>query len=315
MNLPSPFLNDFSIDKTGSEETMRAGGLVLMVVLMGGCGTTRMSGTNRTATEQQLISHAVDQAVSQLDFRVLRGKKVYFDDQYIDKSQVDRGYLVSSLRQQIVANGCLLQSKKEDAQYIIEARCGGMGTDRHELLIGVPAMSLPTVLPGQPSSIPEIPFAKKTDQHGIAKIAVFAYQRNSGLRVWQSGMVNSQSSAKDLWLVGAGPFQHGSIRSRVTLAGQGLAVPFITSPEEEVANPSVDVGQAFLWSENLPDREQIVQTAGMESTSPDPQKESAQNAEQTPGTDSTPNPTVTTYPSWKAQKKGRHQKARASHGE
>jgi hypothetical protein len=59
-----------------------------------GCGTTRMSDTQRTATEQLLISNAVDQAVSQIDFRPLAGKRVYFDAQYLDGT-VDKGYVVS----------------------------------------------------------------------------------------------------------------------------------------------------------------------------------------------------------------------------
>src|SRR6516225_2644969 len=67
-----------------------------------GCGTTRMSDTQRTATEQLLISNAIDQAVSQVDFRPLAGKSVYFDPQYLEGT-VDRGYLVSSLRQHLLA--------------------------------------------------------------------------------------------------------------------------------------------------------------------------------------------------------------------
>src|SRR5215471_20738167 len=72
--------------------------------LVMGCGTTRMTDTQRTATEQLLISNAVDQTVSQLDFRILAGKSVYLDPQYLD-NVADRGYLVSSLRQQLLACG------------------------------------------------------------------------------------------------------------------------------------------------------------------------------------------------------------------
>src|SRR5205823_12442541 len=76
-----------------------------------GCGTTRVSDTQRTATEQLLVSNAVDQAVSQLDFRILAGKPVYFDPQYLAGS-IDRGYVVSSLRQHLLASGCILQEEQ-----------------------------------------------------------------------------------------------------------------------------------------------------------------------------------------------------------
>ncbi len=226
---------------------MKKGALILLMAVVG-CGTTRMSDSRRTATEQQLISHAVDLAVSQLDFRPLACKRVFLDEEYVDKSVVDPGYLISTLRQQILASGCLLQSDKNKATFIIEARCGGLGTDRHDVLIGVPAMSLPTILPGQPSQIPEIPFAKKSDQHGLAKLAVYAYHRATGGRVWQSGLLKARSSAKDLWLLGAGPFQHGTIRSRVELAGEQITVPFILEGEDgKKGAPPIAVSDAKLW--------------------------------------------------------------------
>ncbi|CAN5168610.1 hypothetical protein BH10PLA2_BH10PLA2_18060 [soil metagenome] len=202
-------------------------GTVLLLVLTG-CGTTRSSDTARTATEQLLISHAIDEAISELDCANLRDKKVFLDSQYLDGT-VDKGYLISSLRQHLLAAGCLVQEERAKATYVVEARAGAIGTDRHALLVGVPAMTLPTVLPGQPSSIPEIPFIKKSDAHGVAKIAVFAYNRVTGERLWQSGLLEAQSDAKDSWIVGLGPFRGGSLKGRTELAGEQLAFPLLSS--------------------------------------------------------------------------------------
>jgi hypothetical protein len=194
-----------------------------------------MTDSSRTATEQLLISNAIDQTVSKLDFRVLAGKTVYFDPQYLDGT-VDKGYLVSTLRQHLLASGCLLQEERAKATYVVEARSGGVGTDNNSLLIGVPQMNLPTVIPGQPSSIPEIPLAKKTNQMGAAKIAVFAFNRTTGERVWQSGVLEARSDSRDLWLFGAGPFQNGSIRKGTTFAGGDLPqVPLMPFGETAVA--------------------------------------------------------------------------------
>ena len=96
--------------------------------LLAGCGTTRLTDTQRTGTEQLLVSNAVDQAISQLDFSQLAGKSVFFDAQYLDGT-VDRGYLVSSLRQQLLASGCTLQEERAKATYVVEARSGGLGTE------------------------------------------------------------------------------------------------------------------------------------------------------------------------------------------
>jgi len=181
-----------------------------------------MTDTPRTATEMLLLSHAVDSAVSQIDFSPLAGRHVYIDAAGLDKDVVDRGYLLSLVRQQAAAAGAILQDDRNKADYIVEVRSGGIGTDRHSVLVGTPALQLPSVVPGMPTNIPEIALAKKNDQRGVAKIALFAYNRHTGRALWQSGNVESVSRVKDLWVLGAGPFSQGSIRKRPELAGEPL---------------------------------------------------------------------------------------------
>jgi len=226
-----------------------------LVVSALGCGTTRMSDTQRTATEQLLISNAVDRAVEQIDFRPLAGKPVYFDSQYLDGT-VDKGYLVSSLRQSLLAHGCMLQEDRTKTPYVVEVRSGGVGTDRHSLLVGVPQMTVPTFLPGQPSQIPEIPVAKKTDEQGVAKVALFAYNRLTGRRVWQSGTVEAGSDAKDMWVAGLGPFRKGSIVQGTELAGEDLQLPHLGDHESSDHRSSaiVPLNAAVTWPEPPPNK-------------------------------------------------------------
>lgn len=194
---------------------LAAGGLV-------GCGTTRMTDTTRAASEMMLVSGAVDNAIAQIDCSPLSGRSVFLDVQYLDGT-VDKGYVISSLRQHLLAHGVKLQEERKTSDVIVEARSGAVGTDRHSmLLLGTPQMSVPVVVTGQPSQIPEIALLKKTDMKGVAKLAVFAYERKSGDAVWQSGLVDARSTLKDLWIFGAGPFSSGSIRRRTELAGEEL---------------------------------------------------------------------------------------------
>ncbi len=226
-----------------------------------GCGTTRWTDTSRTATEQLLVSDAIDRAVNEIDFHPLADKEVYFDATYL-KGVVDEGYLVSSLRQRMLSSGCILKIKREDATYIIEPRAGVVGTNRHDLLYGVPATNLPSFVPvpGIPSQIPEIPFAKRTNQQGVAKIAVFAYNRETGMLVWQSGIANQMSRAKDFWVLGAGPFQRGTIYKGTAFAGQTINNPLTAwlhrRPDENKTAHGVEVGTTRIFAERLvaPDR-------------------------------------------------------------
>jgi hypothetical protein len=199
---------------------MRFLAVALCALGVAGCGTTRTSNTIRTATEQLLISDAIDRSVQQIDFRVLKGQPVFLEERLLAEV-VDKSYLISSHRQHLLASGCVLKEKREDALYVLEPRVGAMGTDDHQLLFGVPAVQVPQVPLGMslPASLPEIPFAKRKDQRGVAKLAVFAYRRDTGEPVWQSGIALSESEANDIWLLGAGPFKRGTIYDGAKFAG------------------------------------------------------------------------------------------------
>lgn len=182
------------------------------LALATGCATTRSTDTARTATEQLLISDAIDRAVQSLDLQPLAGQTIFLDESKVADA-VDKNYFISTLRQQLLANGCELKEKREDADFVVEARAGAIGTDRSDLLFGIQQTQVPVipVIQPLPSTVPEVPLAKRKDQRGIAKIAIFAYHRASGSPVWQSGIVRVESSANDVWILGAGPFQRGTI--------------------------------------------------------------------------------------------------------
>jgi hypothetical protein len=155
-----------------------------------------------------------------MNFRTLAGQTVFLDDTKLTDT-VDKNYYISTLHQQLLANGCDLREKRDDADFVVEARAGAIGTDRNDLLFGIPSMNVPQIPLVQPvpAAIPEIPIAKRKDQRGIAKIAVFAYHRATGTPVWQSGIVCQESSANDVWIFGAGPFQRGTIYQGTEFAG------------------------------------------------------------------------------------------------
>ncbi len=130
--------------------------LLGLAFVLTGCGTTRWTDTSRTATEQMLISDAIERSVSRIDFRILDGQTVFLDTTFMS-GVVDKDYLMSTLRQHMVASGCTIKDRKDEADFIVEARAGAVGTDRHDLLFGMPSVNLPwTPVQGTPAAIPEI---------------------------------------------------------------------------------------------------------------------------------------------------------------
>lgn len=186
-----------------------------------GCGTVKMTGTARTGTEQLLLTNAWDSALQKVDFRPLTGVPVYLDTTNVNA--VDQGWVVSSIRQAMLAQGVLLRAKPEQAQWIVEARVGAYGTDSYNWLVGVPQLSIPPTLTGVPTgTVPEIPLIKKSNQQGVAKLALFAYDRASGRLVWNSGTMLATANAKDVYIGGVGPIQSGSIRGGTEFIGVKL---------------------------------------------------------------------------------------------
>jgi hypothetical protein len=236
---------------TRHERFVRWAAALVVMALAAGCGTTRMTDTVRTGTEQLLLSAAIDRAINDMNLQPLAGKEVYFDAQYL-KGIVDEGYVVSSLRQHLLANGCILKRDRDEAVYVIEARAGAVGTNRQDVLVGVPSVSLPNVtgMPGVPSAIPEIPFAKSTQQKGVAKLALFCYNQRSGQPVWQSGTFPVMASARDTWVLGTGPFQRGTIYDSTTFAGSRIMLPFGKERTAQVpTNPAIPVNSEAVFME------------------------------------------------------------------
>ena len=188
-----------------------------------GCGSVQTSNTPRTGTEQLLLTNAYDTALGQIDFRPLTGVPIFLDTANV--TAIDQGWVVSGLRQAMLTQGVLLRAKPEQAQWIVEARVGAYGTDSDNLLVGIPQTTIPNVVPLVPSgTIPEVPLIKRTRQQGVAKLALFAYDRASGQMVWSSGTMLASSNSKDVHILGAGPFHSDSIRDGTDFIGMQLPI-------------------------------------------------------------------------------------------
>ncbi len=201
---------------------------LILIITAGGCGTT----TNRLATQQLLLSDAVDHAVGEIDFSYLSDKDIFLDTKYLQSIQgtaaANTDYIVSSIRQQLSLAGCRVQEERENADIIVEPRVGVLGTDGHEVTYGIPqagqiasAAAALTAAPVVPA-IPEISFGRSDEQLAIAKIVLFAYDRETKVALWQSGVRKSESTSSNTWVLGAGPFQKGSVYEGVRFAGKKI---------------------------------------------------------------------------------------------
>jgi hypothetical protein len=204
-----------------------------LLLLVAGCG----AAVQKTGTEQLVLSDSVDRAIDQLDLAPLAGRKVFLDTTYMQTYKgpnvyVSSDYIASALRQKLTTTGCRMEVSRTEADYILEARVGALGTDTMEVTYGIPSSNglgvAASALGGVPAvpAIPEISVGKRNNLLGVSKIVVFAYHRDTGIPVWQSGAAVARSDAKDSWFMGVGPLTRGSVYNGVTLAGNRVNPPF-----------------------------------------------------------------------------------------
>lgn len=217
-----------------------------LLAIAPGCGTTSWSDTKRTATEQLLVSDAIERAIMKIDMSPLDGRRVFLDTTTLH-DVADKDYLTSTVRQHVLGCGGVLAEKRDDAEIVVEARAGAIGTDRSSFLVGIPQTSVEFA--GNGTSIPEMALFKRSDQRAVAKINLFAYERQTGHPVWQSGIANVATHARDRWVMGAGPFQDGRIHDRVEFAGEKIGAPWArTIADDEDVIASFDLMEKRIFA-------------------------------------------------------------------
>jgi len=107
---------------------MRALASMILAAALGACETTRSTEPSQTATEQLVITTAIDNAVEMLN-ETLKSSlpsntKVYVDTTYLDTTPADdllfTKYEIGAVRDQLLRNGARLVTDKKDADDIVE---------------------------------------------------------------------------------------------------------------------------------------------------------------------------------------------------
>lgn len=235
----------FSVHKFRADSPFRIfsslGYLVIAIFSIAlGCTTTKVSDTARTAKEQLLLSNSIDQALNKVDFRPFAGHAVFLDHQFLEC--VDKNYVVSSIRHRVLNAGGEVVDKAEDAEVILEARSGSVGTNNSETFIGVPEISLPIPVP---ISLPEVRLLTRATQTGIAKIGLAAYDAKTRRKLGAGGVSVAVADDNNWFVLGVGPFSDGSIHTELSeslaLSGPHKRLPVTVAfeqPGTSLAEPS-----------------------------------------------------------------------------
>jgi hypothetical protein len=186
------------------------------VALLDGCANIRVTDPTRTASEQFLLSDAAIKAVEPLSFESIHGRMVYLDTTYF--AAAEKEFVIGELRAKLLNSGVQIVAERSKAEIIIEVRSGGVGIDRYEGLLGIPAIIVPGGATGAATSTPmatlitpELAIIKKIKQVGFVSVACVAYWADSGEVLAGFGPFVGKSYREDWWLFGFGPSTLGTI--------------------------------------------------------------------------------------------------------
>lgn len=188
----------------------------VILLALAGCATQRVTNPERTATEQFLLSEAVSEAVEPLSFDTLHGRKVYVDDRFFGAPE--KVFVLGELRARMLLSGVQIVADAKEAEIILEVRSAGVGIDRYDSIVGIPALgttaATTSAVAGVPTAgiiTPELALVKEIKQVSFASIAYVAYWANTGEVVASSGPSLGRAWRDDWWLFGFGPRTIGTI--------------------------------------------------------------------------------------------------------
>lgn len=172
--------------------------LTLAMLALGACTTVRESSPERTATEQLLISTAVDRAVERMNLKIPAGTKVYVDAGQLEGT--DGEYAAAAIKERLLRGGANLFADRGRADLIVELRAGALSIDDRNTLIGIGSFDAPIPFAGQAFRIPEIALYREKERLGVAKIAAVGYRTSDGKLIDFTGPHFGYSHENE-WLV------------------------------------------------------------------------------------------------------------------
>jgi hypothetical protein len=175
---------------------MRPAALACLLLLTA-CSLTRESNPPRTATEELLISTAIDRAVEGLKLDIPKSTSVYLDAS--DFEGTDSKYAVSDIAEHVLLAGGRLTSDRSKADMVVAIRSGALSTDSEGFLLGIPAIGAPVPAAGV-ISLPEVDLLKRAETRGVAKFAATLYDAKTRALKSVSG-VSYGFSHRTHWVV------------------------------------------------------------------------------------------------------------------
>jgi hypothetical protein len=183
----------------------------------------RTTVTPKTASEQILVSSAIQKSVDNMDLKFLKDAKVFVNLDYLVVGE-QQPFLAGEIQNKLLKSGCKIMQKREESNSVISFRSAGIGVDNYDLKVSIPSFSytkvaseyamptsyVPVTQQISTTAIPEFPFYRSCTQVAIASLYFTAYN-NVGIPI--CGESVGKVVRRDFWFMGMGPITSTGVES------------------------------------------------------------------------------------------------------
>lgn len=151
----------------------------LLILLVSGCAFSRTpSQTVRTATEQLLLSQAIERSLHDLSVPLAEGSTVMIETVGFAPPTAfipsDLNYARDTVAGRLGQLGFRIHPKDEEARYIVRVLVQSLGTVEGETFFGMPSIAILAI------ALPELTLYKAQLQSGYMRYSIDIYEATTG---------------------------------------------------------------------------------------------------------------------------------------
>lgn len=105
------------------------------------------------------------------------------------------------IREQLITSGVRLADSRDESDVIIEAGLSAYGTDSQTDKTGILGTN----------ALPDVYLFIRNHQYAVAGLSMFAWEKESGAAVWQTGPIRAHNFQENRKVLGTRPFYSGII--------------------------------------------------------------------------------------------------------
>lgn len=182
--------------------------ILLFPLLLSGCSTITSQIHGRTATEQYLVTEAVNRAVNTVRWKTLRGQRIKID--LVGVQQDEYPFIRTAIERELSRYHCRFVESATQANVEMTVLVRSVGTDIWVSNFGIPLVV--TAHPDVPSSIGGISLYNSNLQEGYCRLEFLGRDPRSKELLWQIPAVNGDSYFKTTTFLGLfGPYKSSDI--------------------------------------------------------------------------------------------------------